>query len=83
MCNPSGGIDLHAVDREGNTPLHVAASRGRMEAVRVLCVMGVRAGEKRMGDGRTAKEVTKSTELRKYLEGREKADTVVSWPGLF
>jgi len=82
LCNPSSGIDLHAVDREGNTPLHVAAIRGQMEAVRVLCVMGARAREKR-ADGRTAGEVAKSIEVRRYLEGRERADTVVSWPGLF
>jgi len=59
MCNPSSDIDMHAIDREGNTPLHVAAMKGQEGTVRVLCVMGARAGEKRAGDGRTAAQLAK------------------------
>jgi len=83
MCNPSSDIDMHAIDREGNTPLHVAAMKGQEGTVRVLCVMGARAGEKRAGDGRTAAQLAKMDEIRKYLESKEKADMIVSWPGLF
>ena len=54
--------------------MHVAAIRGQGEAVKVLCVMGARAGEKR-ADGRTAAQVAKVNEIKWYLEGREKTDT--------
>jgi serine/threonine-protein phosphatase 6 regulatory ankyrin repeat subunit B len=35
------GVDLHGVDREGWTLLHVAASKGRLDMVQYLLAMGI------------------------------------------
>lgn len=40
------GADMNATDNRGNTPLHVAAERGRKEVVQILLELGAAKYEK-------------------------------------